>query len=199
MYRAPEEYSALITSEHADKPKFVSTVELAVAFFSPLSSMQIFTEYFTSIDPIEPYAGDGAYGVMLDWIGQWVGITRRVPVPITGVYFTWDDTAATGWDSGVWQGEFDPDSGIVELPDEDYRILIRAKIVANNSNGTTQDIYNILDAAFPGIVIDITDNLDMTMEVTYTIADFTPVQRALLINDLIPIKPAGVGITYTGV
>lgn len=185
------DYHSLITSEHADKRRFMDTIEASIA---PLSGLQ-YTEFFA----IAATAIDFAVGVQLDWIGEWVGITRRVPTPITGVYFTWNDTAVTGWNSGVWKGPYDPGSWLTELPDEDYRILIRAKIVANNSIGTTDEIYAILDAAFPGNTIDITDGQDMTMTVTYTIADFTPVQEAILTQGLIPIKPAGVGITYTGV
>jgi hypothetical protein len=44
----------------------------------------------------------------------------------------------------------------------------------------------------------VIDNQDMTMDVLYTIADFTPIKEAILIQGLIPIKPAGVSITYTG-
>jgi hypothetical protein len=190
MERTVEDYTGLIISEHADKPRFVATVGLSVAPFCRLQVADSVVVGFINVDLSE--------GVQLDWIGQWVGITRRVPTPITGVYFTWDDTAATGWDSGIWIGDFDPTTGLTELPDEDYRILIKAKIVANNSGGSIPEIYDILDAAFPSVVIDVIDNQDMTMDVNYTIADFTPVQEAILIQGLIPIKPAGVSITYTG-
>lgn len=189
--RIVEDYTGLIISQHKDKIKYEYTVGIAVYPFCLLQSMGDEAITATSVD--------NAVGVQLDWIGEWVGISRRVPVPITGVYFTWDDTAADGWDSGIWKGEFDPDSGMSELPDDDYRILIKSKIVANNSSGTIPEIYAILDAAFPSVVIDVIDNQDMTMDVNYTIADFTPVQEAILVQGLIPIKPAGVTITYTGV
>lgn len=189
--RTTDGYLALITSEHADKPLFRQTVSASVAPFVRLQEFETLAITATTID--------NAVGVQLDWIGQWVGVSRNVPVPITGVYFSWDDTVADGWDSGVWFGAFDPTSGLTQLPDDDYRILIKAKIVANNSSGTIPEIYDILDAAFPANTIDVIDNQDMTMEVIYTIADFTPTQEAILVQDLIPIKPAGVAITYTGV
>lgn len=188
--RTEADYTGLIISQHADKPNFAATVGIAVEPFCGLQSMETTAITATTIDT--------ARGVQLDWIGQWVGISRRVPTPISGVYFSWNTTVAEGWNSGVWKGEFDPTTGLTDLPDADYRVLIKAKILANNSSGSIPEIYAILDAAFPGVVIDVIDNQDMTMEVLYTIADFTPIKEAILIQGLIPIKPAGVSITYTG-
>ena len=188
--RTEADYTGLIISQHADKPNFAATVGIAVEPFCGLQSMETTAITATTIDT--------ARGVQLDWIGQWVGISRRVPTPIAGVYFSWNTTVAEGWNSGVWKGEFDPTTGLTDLPDADYRVLIKAKILANNSSGSIPEIYAILDAAFPGVVIDVIDNQDMTMEVLYTIADFTPIKEAILIQGIIPIKPAGVSITYTG-
>lgn len=188
--RTEADYTGLIISQHADKPNFAATVGIAVEPFCGLQSMETTAITATTIET--------ARGVQLDWIGQWVGISRRVPTPISGVYFSWNTTVAEGWNSGVWKGEFDPTTGLTDLPDADYRVLIKAKILANNSSGSIPEIYAILDAAFPGVVIDVIDNQDMTMEVLYTIADFTPIKEAILIQGLIPIKPAGVSITYTG-
>ena len=189
--RTAADYDALITSQHADKPLFTATVEAAI---DPVAKLQ-----YAETAALSLLSVDFAIGVQLDWIGEWVGITRRVPTPITGVYFSWDDTVATGWNAGIWKGPFDPDSGLTELQDDDYRILIRAKIQANIRGRSVEDIYAILDAAFPGVVIDVIDNQDMTMDINYTIADFTTVQEAILTQGLIPIKPSGVAITYTGV
>lgn len=190
MIREFGDYKALITSQHVDKQKFIDTLEATISANVYLHGADVYDVVAISVDT--------SIGVQLDWIGEWVGISRRVPTPIAGVYFTWDDTAATGWDSGIWKGDFDPDSGLTELPDDDYRIIIKAKIQANIRSRGILDIYAILDAAFPGNTIDVVDNQDMTMDVNYTIADFTPVQKAILDQDLIPIKPCGVTITYTG-
>lgn len=190
MSRVFDDYKALITSQHVDKQKFIDTLEATISANVYLQGADVYDVVAISVDT--------SIGVQLDWIGEWVGISRRVPTPIAGVYFTWDDTAATGWDSGIWKGDFDPDSGLTELPDDDYRIIIKAKIQANIRSRGILDIYAILDAAFPGNTIDVVDNQDMTMDVNYTIADFTPVQKAILDQDLIPIKPCGVTITYTG-
>lgn len=190
MIREFGDYKALITSQHVDKRKFIETLEATLSANVYLQRAGVYDVVAISVD--------SSIGVQLDWIGEWVGISRRVPTPITGVYFAWDDTAATGWDSGIWKGDFDPDSGLTELPDDDYRIIIKAKIQANIRSRGILDIYAILDAAFPGNTIDVVDNQDMTMDVNYTIADFTPVQKAILDQDLIPIKPCGVTITYTG-
>ena len=42
---------------------------------------------------------DTAVGVQLDVVGEWVGRSRRVATPVTGIYFSWD-TERVGWDRG---------------------------------------------------------------------------------------------------
>lgn len=43
---------------------------------------------------------DTAAGVQLDVVGEWVGRSRRVATPVTGIYFSWD-TERVGWDQGA--------------------------------------------------------------------------------------------------
>ncbi|MCV5604282.1 DUF2612 domain-containing protein, partial [Escherichia coli] len=66
---------------------------------------------------------DSAVGVQLDILGLWIGRSRVVSQPISGVYFSWD-TDGLGYDQGVWQGPYDPDSGYMYLSDETYRVIL---------------------------------------------------------------------------
>lgn len=133
------DYTNLITSEHADKPKFVATVSALVQCFVDLqnAALQI---------PFE-FDLDNAIGVQLDAVGKWVGISRNVNTPLSGVYFSFD-TAGLGFDQGVWQGAFDPSTGVVSLDDDTYRLLIRAKIGANRWDGTLGTSAAILNSIF---------------------------------------------------
>ncbi|MGC7970039.1 DUF2612 domain-containing protein, partial [Salmonella enterica] len=65
---------------------------------------------------------DQAIGVQLDAVGEWVGISRNITVPLAGVYFSFD-IAGLGFDQGVWKGPFDPDTGLTTLDDDTYRLL----------------------------------------------------------------------------
>lgn len=99
---AASDYSALITSEHDDKPKFVAVVELLVSGSvdqqSVLNTMPTLYDFET------------AAGVQLDAVGIWVGFSRTLFVPGTGTV-TLDDDAyrtllrakilANHWDGGM--------------------------------------------------------------------------------------------------
>lgn len=186
-----DEYLALITSEHSDKPKFEATVGATVA---PLARLQ---EVLGSL--IQEFDIDSAVGVQLDIIGQWVGRPRRIDAPLVGAYFTWDDLASDGWDSGIWKGPFDPDSGLVDLPDDSYRVLLKAKIAANSWDGTIPGAYEIWATIFTNSHLIIQDNQDMSMVVGIAGQPLSIVDQALLTNGYIPLKPEGVRIQYYAV
>lgn len=181
------EYLNLITTEHRDRAKFVATVAAVV---QPQVDEQTALAAFA-----EAFDIDTAAGVQLDIVGLWIGRARRVAVPITGVFFSWDDTPQTGWDSGVWRGPFDPEAGIVILPDDTYRVLLKAKIAANSWDGSIPGAYAIWDEAFgDGSALLIQDHQDMSMDIGIVGPPLSAVTRALLIGGYLPLKPAGVRI-----
>lgn len=180
------DYIGLVTSEHADKPKFIATLSALVQSFVDLQNVTLQIPFDFDLD--------GAIGVQLDAVGEWAGITRNVNTPLTGVYFSLD-TAGLGFDQGVWKGPFDPDSGVVSLDDDTYRLLIRAKIGANNWDGTLGTSAAILNSIFGGgTYAFIQDNGDMS--ITYGIAGTVPsaLFLALLRGGYIPLKPEAVHI-----
>lgn len=184
-------YLSLITSQHADKPKFRAMVAASVKPFCDIQAC--------AANLINDFDLDQAQGVQLDAIGLWVGISRRIAVPLTGIYFTYDDPpgSKTGYDNAIYKEVGDPSTGLTVLPDSLYLPLIRAKIVANYSRGTTDDIYDILDVFTmePGSVL-ITNNQDMTITLTIDSTRLSNAQIQIITTGTIPIKPAGVGINY---
>lgn len=185
------DYLGLITSEHQDKPKFLATVQASVEAFVGLQN--------TLFSLPGNFDIDTAIGVQLDVLGEWIGRSRYVSKPITGVYFEWDGDGSLGWQKGVWQGQFDPSSGIVSLPDENYRTLLKAKIVANSWSGSIQDAYAIWASIFKGTGIFIQDNQNMTMVIGIVGQYLDALSLALLVQGYIPIKPEGVGIDFFAV
>lgn len=188
-----DDYVALITSEHADKPLFVAVIRaLTQPFVDRINLLATFPDL---------YSLDNASGVQLDAVGAWVGISRNLTVPLTGIYFSWDDVPLLGWDSGSWQGPFDPTTGVVSLPDDAYRALIRAKIAANQWDGTMMAAEAIWAQVFAGSGqhIFLQDKQDMSMIVAFTGPPLTAIQQALLTGGYFPLKPEGVRIAYYAV
>lgn len=178
-------YVSLITSEHADKDKFIAAVRASVAPFA--DSQAQLANFLPSFDL------DSAVGAQLDVIGLWVGASRNVATPLTGVYFEFDNPLL-GWDEGFWKGRFDPDEGLTSLDDDHYRALIRAKIAANHWDGTLPSADAILAQLLEGSTVYIQDNQDMTMTVGVVGAPLDVVLRALLTGGYLTLKPEAVRI-----
>lgn len=181
-------YIKKITSEHANKPKYMAMVEATSRCFLGAGDAA------NSLP--EAFDLDEAVGAQLDVVGEWVGISRNISTPLTGVYFALD-TDGLGFDEGAWQGPFDPDFGITVLDDDTYRTLIRARIGANRWDGTMEQSKAILDLVFSGDTsVFIEDNQDMTITIGVAGKRPTALQLALLTGGYIPIKPQSVGVDY---
>ncbi|MDF0501637.1 DUF2612 domain-containing protein [Burkholderia cenocepacia] len=183
------DYTALITSAHSDKPRFMATVS---ALVQPLvDQMNLLASMPGKFDL------DVAVGDQLDTIGVWVGVSRKIRTPLTGIYFSFD-IAGLGFDQGTWKGPFDPDTGLTVLDDDTYRLVIRAKIGANHWDGTLEQSAAILNSIFDTDThVFIEDHQDMSM--TIGIAGKVPPATflALLSGGYIPLKPEGVRVNYT--
>lgn len=186
----PQPFLDLVTSEHNDKPKFMETL---LALVQPLAD-NIAT--MRSMPPA--FDLDVSVGDQEDKTGQWIGRSRYLSVPLEGVYFSFD-TDGLGFDEGVWQGPFDPNSGLEALPDEEYRTLLKATVVANQWTGTVPDAYEAYDVLFgpEGLSILIFDNQNMTMDLGFVGIGVPPdaVTLALLTGGYLNLKPAGVRVT----
>lgn len=140
---------------------------------------------------------DTAVGVKLDTLGLWIGRSRIVSQPISGVYFSWD-TNGLGYDQGIWQGPYYPDSGYTTLSDGTYRIILQAKIAINNWDGRNDSLPLILDAAAAGsgLKMQIVDNQDMTISVWVfpetDISDASLELIAAIKQGYLTVKAAGV-------
>lgn len=183
------DYTQLITSEHADKPKFMAMVSAVAGAFV---AAQNFLEGMTAAFDL-----DTAVGAQLDVLGLWIGIPRRINVPVSNVYFAWD-TANVGWDQGVWFSAGDPTGSISVLDDDTYRLVLRAKIGANNWDGTIITATPILNSIFgdSGTFVQIYDNGDMSFNVYIKGAEPSALKKALIAGGYIPVKPAGVLVNY---
>jgi len=187
-----DDYLNLATSLYRGKPNFTA---LCTALMQPLVDLQGLLGAVRS-----GFDLDTAVGAQLDQVGEWVGRSRYLAVPLEGVYFSWG-IPGVGWGQGSWKGPYDPESGMVALPDDVYRTLLRAKIAANSWDGTIPGAYEVWQTLFKGSgpIIVIQDLQDMTMVVGVAGQSLDAVTRSLLVHGYLPLKPAGVRIRYFAV
>jgi Protein of unknown function (DUF2612) len=180
-----DDYLNLIPSRNRQQPNFIQVVTLNVSVSVLVQNL------LTSMIP--KFDVDLAVGDQLDIIGQWVGISRDVAIPIIGVYFTWDGDYSVGWDYGTWQ-PFNAPTSVTVLPDDSYRTVIKAKIAANSWIGTTEAAYAIWAQLFPQFTILIQDNQNMSYDLIIVGGIVDSLTLALLAGGYISLKPEGVRI-----
>lgn len=211
------DYLALITSEHAQRPRFRAAVDASVQPF--VATQELLHSFLREFDL------DYAVGAQLDIIGLWVGAKRTAPAVLQDFEFSWDDTPEKGWDNGAWGGI---GGDVDDLPDDLYRQIIKAKIIANSSSGTVEDAYRIIEAAVSNPdAIRIVDGANADTVDFFFTWDGTPqngwdagawrssvtvdimkmlvlvrdgalpaIEQALIMSGALPIKPAGVQAFY---
>ncbi|MBU9403908.1 DUF2612 domain-containing protein [Burkholderia multivorans] len=182
------DYLGLITSEHRDKPRFIGVAEMLAA---PLVDLMNVLGSAPALFDLDVAEGD-----QLDVLGQWIGLRRQVSTPLTGIYFSFD-IAGLGFDQGVWKGPFDPDTGLVSLDDETYRMTLSAKIAANHWDGTPEAAADILDMLSPpGTLVFLEDPCDMSITVGVAGKYPSAIYLALLKEGLLTLKPESVRVNY---
>lgn len=113
---------------------------------------------------------DKAIGVQLDILGLILGINRTV--------------------------SFEPTGGISPILDDDtYRLILRAKIMRNQWNGTITQIYDLWSNLFPLLYLILHDNQDMSMT-ALVIGITNSIQADLLSYGYLVPKPEGVSVSY---
>jgi hypothetical protein len=181
-------YTGLITSQHADKPKFMAMVSAICQPFADLS-------YVYQNDALTAYDLDTGAGAQLDKIGKWIGPSRVLNAIITGVFFAFD-TAGLGFDQGIWLGPYDSATGLSSLPDDHYRAVLKAQILNNKWDGTMPTAYAIGTAELSvfGYAVTIIDYQNMTMGLHLSggTGSIDALTSALLTNGYFNVRPMGV-------
>lgn len=166
------DYTNLITSQHAGKPKYAALVAALAQCFVDLQN-------FLATLPREFDVDTGRYK-QLDIIGEWVGLDRSLRATAPGVYVQ------------------APPAGVVPLIDVDYRTLLRGKIGSNNWDGTIAGAYDKITYIFgdTGSRLFILDNQDMS--ITVAVAGTVPSDafKAALTGGYMQVRPCGVLANY---
>lgn len=186
-----DEYIALLTSAHSTKPRFVATVKATI---NPLAKLQAELKALPTAFDL-----DTAIGAQLDVCGEWIGLSRKVQTPLTGVYFAWG-TPGVGWAEGSWKAEFDAVDGLTSLPDDIYRLVLKARVALNHWDGSVPGAYDAWNTVFGGeLIISIQDFQDMSITIGLSGGSVDATMRSLLVNGQLQFKPTGVRIRYYAV
>lgn len=133
---------------------------------------------------------DSAYGAWLDLIGSIVGQDRPyVSSEILGFFGWGDNPLRYGWGS-PWLSSTSSGSSIL-MPDQYYKILLKAKIAKNTSDATIDGIIDAVEIITSTPVQTLIDGQDMTFSIIF--ADtLEPAERIMLTEfDIVP-RPQGV-------
>lgn len=201
--RSVADYLAKIPPLNAGKAKFAATIEAVVAAFA---DNQAFLDRLP-----QAFDLDTAVGVQLDKVGEWVGRSRQIPIPVLQPWFSWA-IPKRGWGQAYWKGPDILRTRLATLDDETYRRLLRAKIRANYSSGLLDDAQAALAIYFlaPTLIF----SMDKTIAIGWTPETRLPwsptsgmdwqigvsgqlptvVDLEILAQDLIPVKPLGVNV-----
>ncbi|HEY1847071.1 MAG TPA: DUF2612 domain-containing protein [Buttiauxella sp.] len=183
------QYSNLIPAWQREAPNYLKMLDALTEAFTRQQAV--------SRSLVGHFDLDKAIGAQLDIIGQWIGSTRRIFAPIEDYFFTLD-SETLGFDYGYWKNRYDSEFGFVDLDDDNFRTVLRAKIGANNWNGTSQTLPDILQSIYPkkDILISFIDNQDMTMTVTVKGKSISTITKEIIRQGYLAIKPAGITVNY---
>lgn len=173
-----------IYAQYRNKPK-------AVAWYN--ITRRLATELASTIEAVRVmYNIDTAQGAQLDILGRIVVIPRSFVgyVALNPGMFADPDGAEFGDDAAMFSAlSIDQDE---QMSDDLYRLVIKSKIVKNNSAATIEDILDGMNFLLPNAeVLRVTDNEDMSFSVEFY-GNITELERWALLNASLVPKPQGV-------
>jgi hypothetical protein len=180
-------YTSLIISEHANKPRFRAMVEVITGCF--VDNINLLESLPSKFDL------DLAVGSQLNDDGLWIGLPRTIRTPLPPVWFAFN-TPGLGVNQGIWFTAITPQYGASQFDDETYRLLLKVKTVANRWDGSLPSMVDILREILSPATVDVVEG-EMSIAVTITGTPPSTLFKHLVLDGYLPIKPAGVSITYT--
>jgi hypothetical protein len=184
-----DEYLDLVTSFHRPRARFSEVIRQSVSPFVAAGDLLAGLP--------EKFDLDLAIGAQLDVVGEWIGRDRNIQIPLVSTWFAFD-YVGQGFDEGAWKGDYDPEWGIYALDDDTYRALLRAKIAANNWDGTAAGMAEGLSYLFQTSGTNVFAATRNDVALIVGIAGIVPglVPLAIVYGGYVPFKPAGVAAEY---
>lgn len=198
MSSTADPYSALITSEHNQRPNFMAVVQTLCAGLGDCTAV------INSLP--SAFTLGTAIGAQLNVVGQWIGQTRVISLPLVFGFFGFAElggSADAGQEpfgeltnptiGGIWFNLSDLTSSTTTLTDAQYTAVLQALVIRNQSQGTAADLamaLNDITGVFGSHIINDTG----TLVVNLYVQSASLVQQSLIeYLDILP-RPAGVAI-----
>lgn len=186
-------YADLLIWQYRHKPKALSTCQLIE---------QVLSHGFIDLYHLQNVLNiDQATGHQLDLVGKHVGQFRVINGYQLRKFFGFRGSPhALSFGKqrnggGEWYRKRDPLSDSVRLSDEDYRFLIKCRILKNYQTGTLDNIIEACHFIFGSECI-VTDNYNMTVTVQIPRKHITQFKQFAVDHlDILP-RQAGVKIHY---
>ncbi len=201
------DYLSVARSRYTDQ--FKDSVNFDILMIVWMMGYQEIQETLLSLITIKDV--DAATGVQLDVIGDIVGQPRTLEnIDATGYFGFYSDPGAQPFGSlstasgGIYNSLYDSgSSGNTSLPDGTYRSFIKAKIISNNSAGTSEDIITAARALFSTDIVEFGDDPTSGVFSLYigrpwndeALTAFPGLDETVVATRLLPI-PAGVRIEF---
>tara|TARA_R110000822_G_scaffold84867_3_gene199021 strand:- start:5230 stop:5844 length:615 start_codon:yes stop_codon:yes gene_type:complete len=146
---------------------------------------------------------DTAYGVQLDIIGSIVGQPRTLVDATTIQYFGFlgfvgaqsFGTVADPVIGGRFRSKNELTSGTRNLIDEEYRLFIKSRILANISSATINETIAVIISIFGDIPVTITEGTEAEVTIDFGTVLSLNTKTFLVNTDIIPL-PVGVTVNY---
>ena len=178
------DYRDLIGPYHRSRPKFSETVQTLT---DPVADS---IEAIRSI--IEAFDLDAAIGAQLDILGEWIGRSRTVFLPVVNLWFSLN-VEGRGFDQGEWFFVRPAESTAIQLDDDKYRQMLRAKIAANHWDGSAAGALTALRRLFAEpIRIFVDDKSDMSIAICWSGTQPALLDLVLFSRGYVPLKASGV-------
>lgn len=173
-----------IYAEYRNKPKAVTWYNITRSLAAQLESVSQAVRVMYNIDT--------AVGEQLNIIGRIVVVDRSFvgSVQLFPGLFALTDGDEFGDTNAMFSGlTIDTDE---QMSDDFYRLVIKAKIIKNNSDATADSILQGLNFLIPNAdFIRLTDGEDMSFNVEFY-GNITDLERYALLNATLVPKPQGV-------
>ncbi len=184
-------YADLLILQYRNKPKARETIKTGVEIY--LADGLIFQlQDVLDIDRVE--------GFCLDLIGKILGASRKVQgLLIDRKYFSFEREGALGFSTkyktsdGMFKNHYNSTLSFYSLGDDDYRILLKFKALANIQRASMAQMDENLWNTFKGDVL-LENNQDLT--ITYIVANKLNIALLAALKKGYLKAPIGIGMSY---
>ena len=173
-----------IYAQYRDKPKAVKWFDITTELATPVA------DTYEQIRRV--YNIDLNSGAQLDLIGRVIVESREFIANVKLDVYECNTDGDNECGDSLVQCSATSITADDELSDEYFRLLLKSKIIKNNSETTIDDILDAVTFIAPDIdIIRVTDGEDMTFSIEFS-GVANPIVRDLLISGKIVPKPQGV-------